>query len=40
MVFLDADKAHSARTIFGRAINDLAGKHVIGTTAEHVWLPR
>jgi len=38
--FLDADKAHSARTIFGRALNDLAGKHVIGTDAEHVWLPR
>jgi len=38
--FLDSNKAHSARTIFNRAINDLAGKHVIGTTAEHVWLPR
>jgi hypothetical protein len=38
--FLDPDKAHSARTIFNRVINDLAGKHLIGTTSEYVWLPR
>jgi hypothetical protein len=38
--FLDPDKAHSARTIYSRALNDLAGKHVVGVTAEHVWLPK
>jgi hypothetical protein len=38
--FLDAAKAHSARTIFGRTINDLSGKHLIGSTADHIWLPK
>jgi hypothetical protein len=36
--FLDRDNLHTARTIFPRMLNNLAGKHVIGTTEEHVWL--
>jgi hypothetical protein len=38
--FLDRDKPDAARSIFSRTLNDLAGKHVIGTTADHVWLPK
>jgi hypothetical protein len=38
--FLDREKPDAARSIFSRTLNDLAGKHVIGTTAEHVWLPK
>jgi hypothetical protein len=38
--FLDPEKPDAARSIFSRTLNDLAGKHVIGTTADHVWLPQ
>lgn len=38
--FLDPEKPDAARSIFSRTINDLAGKHAIGTTADHVWLPK
>jgi hypothetical protein len=38
--FLDPEKPDAARSIFSRALNDLAGKHIIGTTADHVWLPK
>ncbi|XIA64780.1 hypothetical protein ACFIOY_39400 [Bradyrhizobium sp. TZ2] len=38
--FLDRTKLDAARSILSRTINDLAGKRVIGATAEHVWLPR
>lgn len=38
--FLDSDKPDAARSTFSRNLNELAGKHVIGTTDEHVWLPK
>ncbi|MDN3279097.1 AAA family ATPase [Frankia sp. RB7] len=39
--FLDGYKSDdSARAGMSKVINQLAGKHVIGTTMEHVWLPR
>jgi hypothetical protein len=38
--FLDPEKPDAARSTFSRTLNDLAGKHVIGTTADHVWLPQ
>lgn len=33
----DAKSDHSARSRFGARLNELAGKHVIGLTEEHVW---
>ena len=30
----------SARAGMSKVLNQLAGKHVVGTTKEHVWLPR
>ncbi|XIA68048.1 hypothetical protein ACFIOY_37735 [Bradyrhizobium sp. TZ2] len=38
--FLEFTKPDAARATFSRTINDLAGKHVIGATAEYVWLPQ
>ncbi|GAB9242093.1 AAA family ATPase [Bradyrhizobium diazoefficiens] len=38
--FLDREKPDAARSTFSRSINDLAGKHVIGATDQHIWLPR
>jgi AAA domain len=34
----DGDKDHSSRTLFNRQLNSLAGKRVIGLTAEHLWI--
>jgi hypothetical protein len=30
----------SARAGMSKLLNELAGKYVIGTTKDHVWLPR
>ena len=30
----------SARAGMSNALNQLSGKHVVGTTKEHVWLPK
>jgi hypothetical protein len=38
--FLDDDKPDSARSLMSKHLNDLAGKFIIGTNAEHVWLPK
>jgi hypothetical protein len=37
--FIDRAKPDAARATFSRMINTLAGKHVIGATEDHIWLP-
>ena len=37
--FLDLQKPDSSRARMSKYLNQLAGKKVIGTTAEYVWLP-
>ena len=38
--FLDPQKPDSARSRMSKYLNQLAGKGLIGTDAEHVWLPK